>query len=172
MWNYKSVIVNRIYLTLLGLFSLIAVFGIYLAIHAVSNFLDDKRVVEAQLKVQQDSKSQFWHQTNGRKVDKWTDEELRFYLGELDRADARIGCLETLLAAVSENYDSKCPGWVREELYPKVKGGLYNAGRFDYYQLIFPALMFTPLILLVLARVWFLWVFVDNNKTSSARNVR
>jgi hypothetical protein len=90
VWNQKSVVVNRIYITLLGLCSFIGVFAIYLAIHAVSNFFDDRRILDGEMKIQQDIKHQFWLQTNDRKVDKWTDEELRFYLGDLGRVDTGL----------------------------------------------------------------------------------
>jgi hypothetical protein len=59
VWNDKYVVGNRLYLTILGLFSLIAVFAIYLAIHAVSNFFDDRRILDGEMKIQQDIKHQF-----------------------------------------------------------------------------------------------------------------
>lgn len=187
VWNHKSVIVNRIYLTLLGTSCVIAVFGIYLAVRSVYDFAQDRSVLEAELKIQKEKVSEFEKKSSVTDViekpnptqrqgqipkfdptkpyDVVDPNSGRSYPSDVFAAMKKEICLSALLDEDPENNDKNCPSWMREELYPKVRGGLYNCGRYDYSQLIFSALFFCPLIILALSRMWILWVFVDKNKS-------
>jgi hypothetical protein len=196
MWNDKALIAKRIYVTLLWMSGVIAVFGVYLVINSLYIFAHDRSVLRAELKIQIEKVSEF-EKTRINSVQKkpedMTDAELDEFLSEkktvskpkfdptqpyevvvdgrsypfdIYKLIEKRNCLDALLEKEPESYDGYCTSHTKEELYPKVRGGLYNVGRFDYFQLIFPALLFSPLIILVLGRMWLLWVFVDNKKNS------
>jgi hypothetical protein len=87
------------------------------------------------------------------------------YPPDVFKAIQKSRCLEALLSNTSELHEKNCAPWVKEELYPKVHGSLY-CGRYNYYQLELLAVFFCPLVILVLGRMWILWVFVQKKKSS------
>jgi hypothetical protein len=242
VWNNRSLIANRMYLTLLGLSCVIAMFGASLAFRSFYEFAQDRSVLEGELKIQKEIVAEFERSfsnadvSSQKKLADMTEAELDLEIAKLQAKiesnqqhdlanspkvkDPRIDlflrkqqlviekqnrsqqrkikpkfdpkrpyevihpangrpypseviaaiqtgtCISTLLNGAPEAYDDNCPSDVISALYPKLNNGVYYSGRYKYSQLIFPALLFAPLILLVLGRIWFVWVFVQTNKSS------
>jgi hypothetical protein len=161
MWNNRSLIVNRIYLTLLGLSCVVAILGCYLAIRSVYEFAQDRSVLEGELKIQRARIAEI-ESVSGKDPDRWSEAQLDKGLLALSVEN----CINALLNKQPDYYDENCPRDAISTLYPKLNNGVYYSGRYNYSQLIFPALLFAPLILLIIGRLWFLWVFVQTTKNS------
>ena len=179
---------HKIYLTLLGLSCVIATFGTFLAFRSFYEFARDRSVLEAELRIQKEKVSEF--EKKSRAVDliekqipiqeqpqkpkfdptkpyEVVDENSgRSYPPEIFEAMQKALCISALLDEDGVKNHEFCDYRYKEQLDKKVRGGLYSAGRFEYHQMIVPALLFMPLIFLVLGRIWFLWVFVQTNKSS------
>lgn len=183
MWNDKFVIGRRLYLTLLVMSWGVAIFGAYLAILTVYEFAHDRSGLESELKIQNEKVSEFekklpvvdlLKKQNAEpkegpkpKFDPTQPYEVvdpssgRSYPLDIIAAMKKSLCISALLDGDAEKTKEFCAYLYKEDLCPKVKGVLFNCGRFNYSQLIFPALLFAPLVLLVLGRQWLLWVFFE-----------
>lgn len=218
LWNSRSLIAKRIFLTCVGFAAALALLGAYLAIKPLIILELDQRILRSELLAAQKRLANYQNPTakiagnhtitqRGEKNEKPRFDPCKPYkvipscppttddrdssrnpAGNPDAPEFNpcepyevepacnadetnqerdrqiIACVTSVLDDEKGTQTFTCNTEVETYLNSKIVNGVRSINRYDYFEIILACSLFIPLVMLLLGRLWFLWVFVDYPK--------